>query len=525
MVARGAVIATESPFRGVLKRFSAECETSAKEIPAFNLCKPFSPNAYNAISLPILNALCDCLWEIDHLSDLPFYSNLGLILFCDLQVAASRHYFLEYERIQGFQDPKPAAGLKVIRPKARLGSRIVKKLTGLAQAELSKVTSRGKVRVGYLGPTTFSWQNLRKELRTSRVSLVQVVPSTVLQIPRLDEQLEALSAWGQKIYRVFCDDMGSNNADLFDPVAFITHWLQKQGGLAMPGNENCDVLVTGSMSPQQRAFSLASQAKGIPLILVHHGAQYLIFDEPFYGLYEGALPDAKIVYGHVAELAKENSLANTTNLAGHSIKFVGRTDPLLKTISSNTDSIAPCQHLRGKKVLYLASEFSSGRYGPHRDVHPGTYCAWQEQLLAWVKKQTGLSPLMRLHPKRPSTKYDPSGYEQAGGDMQQALEWADVFLIDYPTTSLAYVSATRKPVLFFDLGLRRLHPKALDCIKSRCHYAKADVLDPEAGFDAMASDFGRICHDNYTSLFCRSDDTRDEASVAADTILDVLRAR
>ena len=106
--------------------------------------------------------------------------------------------------------------------------------------------------------------------------------------------------------------------------------------------------------------------------------------------------------------------------------------------------------------------------------------------------------------------------------MEDALHMADVFVVDYPTTSLAYLAATDKPILFIDLGLRRLHPKALEVVRQRCHYARIDVLEPEEGLNDLAEDLDRECEDTFTPLFCLSPEGIDEVTSVAQAAQSML---
>ena len=135
--------------------------------------------------------------------------------------------------------------------------------------------------------------------------------------------------------------------------------------------------------------------------------------------------------------------------------------------------------------------------------------------------------MVRLHPKRPSTQFDPQGFRASDGPLREALDAADVFVIDYPTTSLAHVAATSKPILFFDLGLRRLYPAALDIVKARCAYAPTDVLEPGTGLAAMEGQLDRTFVDNFSPAFTIADSSHadsggDEVTTVAKAIVNAV---
>jgi hypothetical protein len=238
-------------------------------------------------------------------------------------------------------------------------------------------------------------------------------------------------------------------------------------------------------------------------------------------LYEGAIPDAMIAYGAIDKIEPLGCVGPAMNLCGRPIRYYSRPDPLISKIY-RPGPIEASASLHGKKILYLAVEFENARYGPFRDVHPQTYLNWQKELLRWLEESAGIRPLVRLHPKRASTRYDPSPYQGLDRDMQSALKAADVFVIDYPTTTLAYAAATKKPVLFFDLGIRRLHPAAAEAIRKRCHHASTDILDSSDGLRRMQEDLSRPCNDTFTPLFSVPSSGTGELESVCDAVCDIL---
>ena len=51
---------------------------------------------------------------------------------------------------------------------------------------------------------------------------------------------------------------------------------------------------------------------------------------------------------------------------------------------------------------------------------------WQMKLLTWLEEQTGKRPLVRLHPKRRTHRYDPPNFKMMDGDLGKVFEQADV---------------------------------------------------------------------------------------------------
>lgn len=107
--------------------------------------------------------------------------------------------------------------------------------------------------------------------------------------------------------------------------------------------------------------------------------------------------------------------------------------------------------------------------------------------------------------------------------MSEVLEIADIYVIDLPSTSLAFVAATNKPILFFDTQLKKLVPEALHDIRSRCHYTSVDILYPENSFAEMEADLSKKTAHSFVPKYCLTDDPhQDEVSAVADVIVSVL---
>ena len=158
-------------------------------------CKPFSRQAFNAISATVLESLYTCIQEIDAFAgEIPYHTNIALILYNDFHVAACQHYFQEYERLCGFVDSRPAPGRVVSRPREALFSRGTRKGAGKALNSVDKFALGAASLVGWVGNTTFPWQSLAFELRAERIRLVPAEASLALSILAFSRQIEIMEA-------------------------------------------------------------------------------------------------------------------------------------------------------------------------------------------------------------------------------------------------------------------------------------------------------------------------------------------
>ena len=482
-------------------------------------CRPFSPEAYNAISTTLMRHYYKAVGNIEARHGVGYPSNIGMLLFPALHVAACQHYFHEYDVASGIADdsPPPAAG-RSLASALRLGD---------ARRQLRKLLSslggrRGThdARVAFAGTTTFPWGPLQHRLASMNVHLNAAPVGRPAAIPLLAQQRLHLQAWASDAHEALAAEMRPLIINL-RPFN-VSHVNEAVVGLMrMPGAERptVDLLVTGTLgSLPARVTAMNAISHAVPVLTIHHGAQYKLVDEPYYDLYEGMLPTAKMVYGSIDRQRELGTLVREHTLAGDDTILFTRTDSLVRTLHRG-ESIPIVGSLQGTRVLYLTTEFETGRYGPYRDVHPQTYRTWQQALIDWLTAQSGQHPMVRLHPKRPSARFDPQGFQTSDGPLREALDAADVFVIDYPTTSLAHVAATSKPILFFDLGLRRLYPAALDIVKERCAYAATDVLEPSIGLAAMEGQLDRTYVDNFSPTFTVADSDDDEVTAVAKAVV------
>lgn len=512
-----------SVLKNEMRGIRADFHRLTEQFSPLDECVPFSPRAYNAISKIVLESIYICIEKIAALFDTnTYYYNLGIILYKDLLSKACTHYFREYERIFGFVDSRLDQGHFVPRRPGfseNLSHKVAVKTSGIVLPLARIVARQSAPRIGWAGATAFSWTNLALEFLKRGIRFAPIQADEGMYIPELDDQIDLVYQWASDLHLAIAEVLGTMPSYLepFD-CGQVDPIIERLLSFPAMSSDPVDLLITGSLGEMEtRYYALQAQARDIPVMTVYHGAFYA-YDEPMWPLYENRLPDAKIMYGQIDKQKIIDSV--NTNLAGRPIRLYSRSDSYVQSIYDGGE-IRQTPSLRGLKAVHLSAGggWQNERYGPYRDVHPATYLRWQETLLAWLEKQTGKRPFVRLHPKRDVTRYDPEGYQNLDGDMSKVLEEADVFVIDFPTTSLAYIAATNKPVLFFDLGLRRLHPNALTAIRGRCHYTPVDMMDPEEGFETMLLDLSRECHHTFAPDYCLSQEPqKSEISRVADIV-------
>lgn len=501
-----------------------ECEQITGEAGELDEAEDFSPAAYNRISAPILSSLFDVIERLT--SRWPASENLGLATYTDIHHRLCRHYFQAYESLRGLENPRAGTG----EPPPSDGRSLASRIRGVGRHTLrvlwritDALRAESRTRVVYSGSTTMSRFGVRRRLRARGVRVTTPGNKPTRGIKDHGEQVEFLHERLESLHRDLADMMDVAPGNLPSPPSGVLNDAVDPWKSAPSLPDDAGLLFTGPLSNfVSRSLALDASRRDIPIITVHHGAHHLIFDEPYYPLYEGALPDHKLVYGAPEIQRDEGTAGPETNLRGEKIGLMARTHPMVRRMRSE-EKIGSAAPLEGKRIVYFSSNFQRTRYGPYRDVHPIVYLRCKRILLNWLEAQTGRTPAVRPHPKRETTAYDPRGYPTLEGDLTEAMSEADVFALDYPTTVLGPTAATSKPILFFDLGLRRLHPSARERVQKRCHTAEIDIVNPETGLATMENDLDRKCFDAFTPVHAFGTD-EPEVDTAVHYVREVLRS-
>lgn len=510
-----------------MSNIEAEFIRLTSDIPPFCECVPFSPNAYNAISAIVLGSIYSCIEQIALLlDDEPFQYNLGLILYKELLKSSCTHYFEEYEQKYGFHVSHSGTGNPVKFGSGfrypSLSRRIIKKANTTWADLLSKTLNKSVSRIGYIGSTTFPWSELQIQLYCRGVSLSKVETSEPINIPYLSDQEKNLFYWVEELHENIIGLLGCK-VEAYGQNEVISH-IEYIKSLSVIADNGIDLLVTGTLGDLPiRVVALQAQAKGIPIMMLNHGIHQNVYEEPRYHLLDHVIPDAIVDYGSVAEQRESGFFGLSHNLSGNIIKIYTRPDSFAQSLYQSGE-IQPIPSLSGLRAIFLASPgWPISRFGPHRDVHPATYLAWQEKLLAWLEKQAGIKPFVRPHPKRVTTRYDPHGYTLLEGDIREVLGLADVFVVDRPSTPIMYLASTNKPILFFDPGLRRFHPMGLKAVQRRCSYAVVDIMNPSAGLSKMEEEIHKVCYHDFVKKYVLPlDQSQAEVTAVADAVTQVV---
>jgi hypothetical protein len=208
-------------------------------------------------------------------------------------------------------------------------------------------------------------------------------------------------------------------------------------------------IAIGISSPyyQVMAFALALKRERIPIIFAQEGGLYGYCHTPMHHYYELSVADYFFAYGPgVAD--RLESLRLTSRQKARVITVGARN--LLRTSSRPLSSSTA-----KRRIMYVPTrDFHHGlRYAP---VHYSDrdYCELKQRILLALIERSDVDVIYKSMPGTlahdsalQTIKEHRDRIEVIQGPLQQVLDKADVFVLDWPTTTLLEVLCTRRPVI------------------------------------------------------------------------------
>lgn len=320
---------------------------------------------------------------------------------------------------------------------------------------------KASAKVSLLSPMIDSGCNLWLESPHIKTNLINYSKS-LFAFPQLEDQLINLKSLISELIE---------NCKHLMPPKILTDLLYKHV-LADCSEGNPKIHIDGDVlllkcgiELQNRMLAIAARVKGRAVINIMHGEAFGVYDEPIFSeLGEQMYSTAILGFGskvlnnsHPYQYGIKNGLeyieSNGVNVLKHYKHEISGINSKLPNVN----------------FFYYPTTFSgtSYRYGPFRDTADSLYIKWQNVLLELF----GNTLKIKLHPKEKfSEYYSLGGGEKIRGDFDELLSGIDVFVFDYISTAFNIACATNKPIIYFDLGIRRIHIEALDEIKIRTIY-------------------------------------------------------
>lgn len=259
------------------------------------------------------------------------------------------------------------------------------------------------------------------------------------------------------------------------------------------------VIIHSGVELYNRIIALYAKQQKIKLINITHGESFGVYDDPIWSRYgDHFFADLILGYGNKA-ITTQKSYKN--KIADNTEYIPSNGSQVLKYYNNNFKKInKPFNEI---KFYYFPTALNgaSHRYGPYRDTSDFIYLKWQKKIFNLFNKQI----IIKIHPKEKyKFLYNFNKKPQISNEMTEIIDQVDVFVFDYISTAFNIACATNKPVIYFDLGIRKINLLALNKIKERTIYF--DIYKKEPNINDIINSI-ELCPKNYDFIddYCLHD--------------------
>lgn len=240
---------------------------------------------------------------------------------------------------------------------------------------------------------------------------------------------------------------------------YVTHHItEKQSSLRERG-----VVLGTRNNLQNRKLAVNYMQQDKDVVAITHGeVANSVMNEPPFGYSERSLCTMLIDYGDY----DKDGCYNRPLISP--LQKLYRSAPIVGKLFHENDQIRrPDPSLC--RSLYIPTTYSGNDlYGPFHIYEDAVYRKWQSLLF---EAFPGL--IMKTHPK---SKSEPlPGLITEPRQLEECLTDYDLLVFDYFATGSMLAIMSDKPLIYFDIGLRRLAPEFSRDLKNRCEYAKIDL--------------------------------------------------
>ncbi len=468
---------------------------------------------YNILSSKILKKYIEFILLLEKFDKSITPQNNLLILFYNYFIVdIVQHYFTEYEKQFGLIDNRFGKGMKIHSRSNIFKKNIFRSSTNRFFLYLETLKKSYKTLTPFAGSHDFHFGELIRRSHNNNIKFFELKASNEIYIPKLKNQIQVCKQLIFQIHRDFSEsyNFNFNKISIYDfNRIYSLGYKFIDSEIVNVNQQNINFLLTGTFVNHSLSQKIMHyQSMGIKHIFLCHGGGHIINNEPVIGFFlEGALPDIKFTYGDLKKIKEEYNPFNI-NIWNNKIKLHSRQDSRI-TSKNYQLNIEPLKNLKGKKLIYLPNHFQSKRYGPHNSTHPIIYQNFQIKMIRWFKKN-GAELVIKPHPKRPNTDYDVMINKEIQKLNDDLIQNCDGFIIDFPTTSLQLLSCSDKPIIYFDLQIRRLFEGAKNAIYERCHYSIINLNNPAEGLDKLSLDLHNAKINKFSDSINLSKSKRSE---------------
>jgi hypothetical protein len=330
-----------------------------------------------------------------------------------------------------------------------------------------------------------------------------------IHIPRFAEQWHLV----EKVIQTLPDRYFSRQ-----DIALLQHVLKRHVEAFLCKKQNTftyDILLTGCLLERPRRFLAAiARAHHKPVVCVSHGdGDYFIVDEPRTGFGELSYATHIVGYGIGGQRVLEH--ARYARSLYTQPRFIPARSDFISTLFNKKKHISRIGSLKKPRFMYVPNCYLGVfRYAPYTALPDAVYYAWQQMVLRLFP-----GVIYKAHPKN-AVKSPLVSADTLGGNLENCMHMADVFIFDVISTAFNIIAATDKPIIYFDIGLRCFHDAAIEDIKGRCVWIDAQHDKNEESLrTAYLRQVDKECVNNYTETFS----TTAALMTRAEKVLEVVK--
>ena len=336
-------------------------------------------------------------------------------------------------------------------------------------------------------------------------------------VPNSEEQYESLAELCNRALSVIPGLSDEIVEERLRPL--VSHYVTKE-----KVNVFDRLLLVGSLSKINNRVVAANFCNNHRhVVTVHHGyAGWLgVLNEPIFGYGESSFCTAIVQPGMV----EANALPSSENITRvlmpeQPAVFGADTVEIRKIVSSSSECIPTLDQLEKPRAMYVPTLYSGFEaYAPFRGLLDDIYLEWQQSLISNLAGKFEIT--VKLHPKGVSVL--PSAKVKVEKEpFQKCYVNGDIYIFDYISSAFNIAAATDRPIIFFDLKVRKLHPKALAAVKERCIYISIEDLFQQTMNDLIDLQGSKKCKNTYTSTYCLNSSGISLEQQIADTVIGFL---
>ena len=383
------------------------------------------------------------------------------------------------------------------------------RLVSAASRLLGPVAGSGGT-VAIAKPSALNKRQLLSTLLKKRMPVTYPLP-TPLAIPGLDAQLQRLKLCVQEI---------SDDLDWPESTERIGDVIRRHiTALALDGKPQragYQVLICGSLANGfNRLIAARTMAAGVPVVEISHSAGEGILDEPVFGYGERSFCTSMLGFGPAGgELSTSGEFARSLQ---EPPEYVESDAPEILA-SYHGPEVDRLGSIEGETVFYVPTSFSGNtRYGPFRDMPDAMYLQWQESLFREFPNAVWKGyPVAGYGLHSTTQSLVPHGANHVSRiRLQDCLHQADVLIFDYVSTAFCEATATSKPIIFLDIGLRNYSAAAQRAISDRCFYLRVDPGNPGELRERILSLSKKLCVNTFSPQFSLASSSTHFGRIAA----------